>query len=295
MILFERTTGGRRDQCAVRRRTDRSSRRAFTLVELLVVIAIIGILVALLLPAIQAAREAARRTGCSNNLHNIGMAVLNFENARRRLPYSANYRFEETDKNPGSWIGLPNGGKLDPANGGPGVSGRGWMVEILPQMEEQARYDGIMAGLKTPDGKKAFDLNSSPSKYGISVPQNRDFLDDQLPWLTCPSDPSAKVSTTQFYFAPMPVATSSYKGVLGDTVVWPQATAFTNGTLPDCHNNLNKNAATGKIEGCNGLFWRTAYYFEIKLKTITDGQSKTLMVGESVVSQDDHSAALFAD
>ena len=73
---------------------------AFTLVELLVVIAIIGIFVALLLPAIQAAREAARRTQCKNNLKNIGLAIANFENTNKVFPTGG---CEESDKEVSDW------------------------------------------------------------------------------------------------------------------------------------------------------------------------------------------------
>jgi prepilin-type N-terminal cleavage/methylation domain-containing protein len=266
-----------------------SLRVGFTLVELLVVIAIIGILVALLLPAVQSAREAARRIGCSNNLHNIGIAILNFADGQGRLPHSRNMWPEEWDWT-GQWVGPPNG-SLNPSNGGPGFSGRGWMVEIFPAMEEQARFDAIERGLATPNGKLNWNLLQG---RGMAVTDIRPLLEEQMAWTGCPSDISATPNERQFHWRPKTVAVSSYKGVLGDNVVWRSATSHQDGTLPppesrsdlDCHNSVME---------CNGLFWRNSYYRKLKLKDITDGQSKTLMVGECVVEQDAHSAGLFAD
>src|SRR6476660_1861016 len=93
---------------------NRSQKRGFTLVELLVVIAIIGILVALLLPAIQAAREAARRTQCVNKMKQLGLAVLNYESARKTLPlaYTPSYTSSQNSGACGS-----SGTYKNPANG----------------------------------------------------------------------------------------------------------------------------------------------------------------------------------
>jgi len=128
-----------------------AAKRAFTLVELLVVIAIIGVLVALLLPAIQAAREAARRMTCSNNLKNVGLAIINYEGTAGHFPYSITmWGWQEEDQ--------PKDRILDPSNGGPNYNGKGWIVDILPQLEQQGMFDRIMTELATPAGRSEYNV-----------------------------------------------------------------------------------------------------------------------------------------
>ncbi len=95
-------------------------RRGFTLIELLVVIAIIGILVALLLPAVQAAREAARRMSCYNNLKQVGLALHTYHDLHRSLPQG--------------WMGFEPGTQIPNPEGEPGW---GWAAKLLPFLEQQ--------------------------------------------------------------------------------------------------------------------------------------------------------------
>ena len=125
-------------------------KHAFTLVELLVVIAIIGMLIALLLPAVQAAREAARRMQCTNHLKQIGLAIHNFENVKQGLPPTT--------------VGLRGGSEnarnaIDPArtNQAQRYGRATFWVFILPYMEQQTMYDFI----SEKSNKFAFALSSS--------------------------------------------------------------------------------------------------------------------------------------
>src|SRR5437762_4245960 len=104
------------------------SRRGFTLVELLVVIAIIGVLVALLLPAVQAAREDARRTQCGNNLKQLGIAMHNYHDMAGRLPCNINHVTQT----------------LQPVEERNRAS---HLVNLLPYVEQKALFDSINCNL----------------------------------------------------------------------------------------------------------------------------------------------------
>lgn len=118
----------------------------FTLVEVLVVIAIIGVLVALIFPAVQSARESARRTRCRNSLNQIGIALQNYHESHTTFP-------------PG-WIGVTSG--LPDVNG---VSGFGWASMILPALEQGSLYDQLLFGKPLTNTTNAAAHESSLSVY----------------------------------------------------------------------------------------------------------------------------------
>ena len=107
------------------------SRRGFTLVELLVVIAIIGILIALLLPAVQMAREAARRISCGNNLKQYGIAVHLYHDTHKQLPPAGTFK---------RVTGQTWGQNMRPRIG--------WQVRVLPFMEQNALYEKLNMNLE---------------------------------------------------------------------------------------------------------------------------------------------------
>ncbi|MEN6496255.1 MAG: DUF1559 domain-containing protein [Thermoguttaceae bacterium] len=160
-------------------------RRGFTLVELLVVIAIIGILIALLLPAVQAAREAARRSQCTNNLKQIGLALQNYHDTYGRMPAL----HAGTDANPNG-----NNGQLS-----------GW-IGLLPYMEQGPLYDAIRTG-GSYNGKTypAF----GPVAWDTGYPPYR----EQVTGLLCPSDPGGTARNPS-----ADQARSNYAFSVGDTI-----------------------------------------------------------------------------
>jgi len=218
-------------------------RRAFTLVELLVVIAIIGVLVALLLPAVQAAREAARRTQCVNNLKQLAIAVHNFHDTHQKFPQ--------------------NGSKFSQGSGTCCTEfSWSWIARSLPFFEQQPLF--TEAG-----------IDDKSMKNNPSIAKN-------IKSLFCPSDvallPSNSPSKTRSdmqIWDHGPEALSNYKGVTGANWCWGNWPFL--GTNGSCDCFYQNGTGLG-----DGIFFRTDILFRQRMAEITDGTSNTLMVGEDV-------------
>lgn len=217
-----------------------TKRGGFTLVELLVVIAIIGILVSLLLPAVQAAREAARRMQCQNNLKQLGLAMHNYADTYRNT--------------------LPGG------VGRYGCCWGTWQVAILPYIEQQTLSDLY----QNPGG-----ADWGP-RYGAAV--NRVVVSARIPSLTCPSDrPNAPIGQTATL---PPITSHNYAVNYGNTSFFQTTlngipflgapfNAYTGSTSDD-----------GPVGAAAAMTFPRIYGRHVALAEILDGTSSTLMAAE---------------
>jgi prepilin-type N-terminal cleavage/methylation domain-containing protein len=248
------------------------ARRGFTLVELLVVIAIIGVLVAILLPAVQAAREAGRRTTCINNLRNIGLAFQNHLDVHKHYPT-------------GGWGWLWAG---DPDRGYGVRQPGGWMYNILPYMEEQALHDL---------GKGLAELNAAKKTAAKQVVQT------PLAWATCPTRRSVEVfPVTWSGIGPNPGI--NIQGPLtlpgGSASSYWAARSDYCANASDVGNNEHFGGPGSYQAGDSGSgFWTNTrcpggapalcgISYErslVKLKDVKDGVSKTYLVGEKYLNR----------
>lgn len=225
-------------------------RKAFTLVELLVVIAIIGILVGLLLPAVQSAREAARRMSCSNNMKQIGLAMHNYESAFRTMPpalFGADPR-----------KGEPTGEDDD---------GFGWLVALLPFVEQQNLYMEI-----NPNGH-----------YGVLG--NQTIRDVFYPGFPTPHPGGATIVSTyrcpssaledrvpEEFLIPGAQFTPDIRSVGLATPQFPMSIGYA---------TTDYKAAGGSCWGDFGMMHKIRERTNVKFKDVTDGLSNTILSVES--------------
>ena len=266
-------------------------RRAFTLVELLVVIAIIGILVALLLPAVQAAREAARRMQCKNNLKNMGLAVHNHESSQGVFPTGGE-----------TWGVYIEDYISDGKPMGVDQIGLGWGYQILPYLEENAVH-GIVTGEQM--RQTIIPMFHCPSRRGVTRhpatgvvltdytsthPCTKRNRNDQLPVDIRPS------ATANWGW--LDVWNHVYTGTSG-TNNFSRTRTDTNGTHPIGPHTFDNGVYDGVIvrspyavDKVNpfsgdiiGVFAKNVPQ-PIKFSKITDGSSKTLLISEKYIRTD---------
>lgn len=251
-------------------RKNRWRRSGFTIVELLVVISIIGLLVALLLPAVQAARETARRMSCSNNLRQIGLATQNYHAAMNQFP--AGYQSFPTRD--GS---APTAVRMDPLtwDAGPGW---GWAAALLPFAEATAIADNIRGG------------------QPIWAAANRDAIATTVPMFLCPSvtggdEPFMVKNVDGFPLmidgTELRLGRSHYVASHGQESCWGECgSAATGEVFTNIYTSTTKIVAidgdAGKV--ADGPFFRNS---KTRFRDVLDGTSHTIFFGEhsSVLSE----------
>lgn len=227
-----------------------AARRGFTLVELLVVIAIIGVLVALLLPAVQAAREAARRTQCTTNLKNVALGVIGFNDSRQYLPPPMS--MPRADFEP-----------LYPSR----LYGN-WAIDILPYIEQQGLFARFSYSKKAVAGTPAVRLGDEVNRVARGT---------ELAVMKCPSDGEngTKFDGTAADDGTSPAGWARGNYGLNGFQFWPssgllrQAAGLTSGPLADM---IDYNVGMGIVTGPTSTKW--------SLKRITDGTTNTIMLAE---------------
>jgi prepilin-type N-terminal cleavage/methylation domain-containing protein len=245
---------------------------AFTLVELLVVIAIIGVLIALLLPAVQAAREAARRMQCTNNLKQLALACHNFHDSKDHLPSGWFSKL--------LWQDFPHN-ENDTAVAGQPTSSHlqrmrfSWICLILPYIEQQAVWEAVYANAVTGTwGSETL----APWYAGFEAGGSFNILfGARINALTCPSDPESRtapiataVNTANVHDG-AGVQPTSYRGCAGDMRVYMGGRVF----------NLS---GTDRIES-DSYNWRGVFTRADRalfgFEGINDGTSNTVMLSET--------------